>query len=183
MATDPEPSSATSPAAAGDLAGVTPVWAGATRWILGLGRVLLLVGVFSLLSAAAALLIIAAIATVGHIASLLGLYGEVPDIQGSILASIKLVDVVLIAAVLQVVGFGIYSLLVDPGLPLPRWLRTGDPEELKTKLASIIVLMLAVLFLEEVIEARSDRDLLPFGLAIAAIIGAVTLFIRVKRDR
>lgn len=146
-------------------------------------RMVTAVGVIALLLAAWALILVVGYETIRHLGSLAGIGAPVPSTQETLVASIKLIDIVLIATVLQVAAFGLYSLMVDPGLPLPRWLRTEDPEALKRKLAGIIVVMLGVLFLEETIEWRSERNLLPFGLAIAVMIAALSFFTRVKGDK
>ena len=74
-------------------------------------------------------------------------------------------------------------MFIDSKIPVPQWLRTGDVDDLKFKLAGIVVVMLAVLFLEEVIGWGSGRDLLPLGIAIAAMIVALSYFIRVHPDK
>ena len=59
------------------------------------------------------------------------------------LASIKLIDLVLLATILQVVAFGLYALFIDSDPRSRQWLRTGDVDDLKFKLAGIVVVMLA----------------------------------------
>lgn len=151
---------------------------GAVQWSLKIARMTMLLGVVSLFLAATALLVIGFLGTVRHVSDLITSGNGLLDNQATILASIKLVDVVLIATIVQVVAFGLYSLFVDPDLRIPDWLRTSDPEDLKKKLAGIVIIMLGVLFLEEAIHWRSERDLLSFGLAIAAIVFALGYFSR-----
>ena len=76
------------------------------------------------------------------------------------------------------VAIGLYSLFIDSDIPVPKWLRTDDVDALKSRLAGIIVVMLGVLFLEQVITAAADFDLLQMGIPIALVIGALTYFIR-----
>jgi len=155
----------------------------ASVWLFRAIRLVVLVGVVSLFLAAALLLCVAALETVRHLIEI-ALPGDGrPTTQQTLLASIKLLDLVLLATVLAVVAFGLYSLFIDPDLPLPAWLRTRDVEGLKAKLAGIVILMLAVLFLEEVIHWRSERDLLSFGVALAAMIAALSYFVRAKSDK
>lgn len=169
------------PTAAGRDASLGPL---ASVWLFRAIRLVVLVGVVSLFVAAALLLCVAALETVRHLIEV-GLPGDGnrPTTQQTLLASIKLLDLVLLATVLAVVAFGLYSLFIDPNLPLPAWLRTRDVEGLKAKLAGIVILMLAVLFLEEVIHWRSERDLPSFGLALAAIIAAFSYFVRTKSEK
>ena len=61
-------------------------------------------------------------------------------------------------------AIGLYSLFIDSDIPVPKWLRTEDVDSLKSRLAGIIVVMLGVLFLEQVITAAADFDLLQMGI-------------------
>jgi uncharacterized membrane protein YqhA len=78
---------------------------------------------------------------------------------------------------MQIVGIGLYTLFVSRNLPVPEWLRTTDVDELKYKLAGIVAVMLGVLLLEQVFSWGSDRDLMPLGIGIAAVIFALSYFI------
>jgi uncharacterized membrane protein YqhA len=93
------------------------------------------------------------------------------------LSSIKLIDLVLLATIMQVVGIGLYSLFVGRDLPVPAWLRTTTVDELKRKLGGIVCVMLGVLFLEQVFYWGSERDLMPLGIAIAAVIFGLGFFL------
>ena len=81
----------------------------------------------------------------------------------------------LLATITQVVALGLYLLFVDPDLPVPRWLHAGDVDDLKARLGGNRGgYLLDILFLEEVIHWGSERDRLPFGLAIAAVVAALS---------
>ena len=45
-------------------------------------------------------------------------------------------------------------------------------------IAGIVTVMLCVLFLEQVFSWGSDRDLMPLGIGIAAVILALSYFVR-----
>lgn len=144
---------------------------------MGTVRLVMFVGIFSLVAAATALLIFGGISTYRHIALMISGDGALTS-REVFLASIKLVDLVLLATILEVVAIGLYSLFIDSDIPVPKWLRTDDVDALKSRLAGIIVVMLGVLFLEQVITAAADFDLLQMGIPIALVIGALTYFIR-----
>ena len=152
-------------------------------WILKAARVMMGIGVASLLAAAAALLVFGAVETYRHIALLLTPAGPELTNREVFLAGIKLVDLVLLAAILQVAAVGLYSLFIDSTVPVPRWLRATDVGDLKHRLGGIVVIMLGVLFLEQVIHWGSERDLLPLGIAIAAVVAALSYFIRAHPHR
>ena len=153
------------------------------RSLLTGARLAMLVGIVTLLAAAVTLLVFGAVETYRHIVMIVAPVGADMTNREVFLASIKLIDLVLLATILQVVAFGLYALFIDSDLPVPAWLRTGDVDDLKFKLAGIVVVMLGVLFLEEVIHWSSDRDLMPLGLAIAAVIIALSYFIRAHPDK
>jgi uncharacterized membrane protein YqhA len=66
---------------------------------------------------------------------------------------------------------------------VPEWLRTADVDDLKCKLAGIVAVMLGVLFLEQVIQSGGEGELLALGIAIAAVIAALSYFIKVHPDQ
>jgi uncharacterized membrane protein YqhA len=146
--------------------------------LLGTAKVTMVVGIVSLIIAAATLLLFGAVETFRYIVKLVAPVGAGLTNREMFLASIKLVDLVLLATVLQVVAIGLYALFIDSNIPVPHWLRTGDVDKLKQKLAGIVAVMLGVLFLEQVITAAADQALLASGIAIAAVILALSYFIR-----
>ena len=89
-----------------------------------------------------------------------------------------LVDLVLLATVLQVVAVALYSLFIGRDIPVPSWLQHAGIDGLKNLLAGIVAVMLGVLFLEQVITTDGGPGLLPLGIAIAAVILALSYFIR-----
>jgi uncharacterized membrane protein YqhA len=168
-----EPQSPSDPGASPPVRAPLPV-----QLLLGTAKVTMVVGIVSLIIAAATLLLFGAVETFRYIVKLVAPVGAELTNREMFLASIKLVDLVLLATVLQVVAIGLYSLFIDSNIPVPRWLRTGDVDKLKQKLAGIVAVMLGVLFLEQVINAAADQALLASGIAIAAVILALSYFIR-----
>jgi hypothetical protein len=61
-------------------------------------------------------------------------------------------------------------LFVDETLPLPRWLKIDNLEDLKGYLITIVIAVLAVLFLRQAVERAGDLDLLRFAAALALMI-------------
>ncbi len=96
------------------------------------------------------------------------------------LGLIDATDVFLIGIVLFVVGLGLYSLFVDDTLPLPAWLEMHNLDDLKGQLVSVVIAVLAVLFLGEAVKWDGQRDVLGFGGAIALVVGALSFFLSAK---
>ncbi len=147
-------------------------------WLFVLARWTLFVGVLSLLAGSATLLGFGAVETFRHIVRIVGPSGPEITNREMFLASIKLIDLVLLATVLQVVAIGLYSMFIGRGLPVPEWLQASSIDGLKNLLASIVIVMLGVLFLEKVIISGGGTDLLPVGIGIAAVVLALSYFIR-----
>ena len=68
-------------------------------------------------------------------------------------------------------------------VPLPRWLKIDNLEDLKRHLVSIIIAVLAVLFLREAVERAKDLDLLRLAVALAIMIAALVLFLSLREHR
>jgi uncharacterized membrane protein YqhA len=96
---------------------------------------------------------------------------------------IEAVDVFLIAIVALVIGLGLHRLFVDETMPLPRWLKIDDLEDLKGYLVSIVIAVLAVLFLRQAVERAGDLDLLRLAGALALMIVALVLFLAMRVHR
>lgn len=96
---------------------------------------------------------------------------------------IESIDVFLIAIVAYIIGLGLHALFVDDTLPLPRWLEIHDLEDLKNHLVSVVIAVLAVLFLREAVARGGDLDLLSLGVALALMITALTFFLTMKGVR
>lgn len=108
--------------------------------------------------------------------------GSVSSEGGRLLAVglLAAIDVFLIAIVGYIICAGLFVLFIDDTLPLPGWLVIRNLEDLKNNLVSVIVAVLAVLFAKEAVARTSELDLLGLGIAVALMIGALTLFLVVN---
>lgn len=97
-----------------------------------------------------------------------------------VLDCIELIDVFLLATVMYVIALGLYALFIDDDLPLPAWLEVHTLDDLKNKLVAVIIVVLGVAFLGQVITWDGQRDLLGFGVAIAAVAGVLIYFLSYK---
>ncbi|HEX8237599.1 MAG TPA: YqhA family protein [Abditibacteriaceae bacterium] len=101
------------------------------------------------------------------------------------LAFIEVVDLLLLGTVFYIIALGLYELFIDDRVPVPHWLQIHDLDDLKSKLISVVIVVLGVLFLGQVVTWNGERDLLGFGAAIALVIGALTYFLssKTKKDK
>jgi len=89
---------------------------------------------------------------------------------------IKLIDGILISIFLLMLAYSVYSMFVG-NLNLPDWMVAHNLAELTTKLGGVIVLVLAVRFLEFVLEGElASIDVMWMGIGIALMIGALVAF-------
>jgi len=81
---------------------------------------------------------------------------------------LEVIDLVLIATVQVVVAIGLWELFVTP-LNVPEWLRVDSLEKLKTALAELIVLVIAIKFAEKLLKTPRPLDVLYYALAVSAV--------------
>jgi uncharacterized membrane protein YqhA len=86
-------------------------------------------------------------------------------------------DTALLAAVFYVIALGLYSLFVSDDIPMPPWLRVRNLGDLKELLASVVIVVVAVIFLGFALTWDGVENLLIIGLSSAAVIAALALFL------
>ena len=150
--------------------------------LLNGSRYMVIIAVLGSLAAAAALFIYGAAETVSVISHTIGKM----DISSKgakqlALSFIEIVDLFLLGTVLLMIALGLYELFIDNKLKLPEWLQIRTFDDLKNKLVGVVLVVLAVLFLGHEVAWDGSRDLLGFGLAIAAVIAALTFFLMASK--
>lgn len=143
---------------------------------LSKSRFLIFIAVLGTLIGATTLLFYGAAETAGLIRQLFAPEGDPLKAKALILAFIELTDLFLLATVLYVIAIGLFELFVDDRLDLPNWLEIHDLNDLKDKLIGVVVVVMGVLFLGQVVTWDGQRDLLGYGVGIAAVIAALTWF-------
>ncbi len=148
------------------------------RSILSASRYLVVIAVLGSLAAAAALFVYGMAETVAVIAEAVAKM-EVTSkgAKALALAFIEIVDLFLLGTVLLMIALGLYELFIDSELKLPDWLHIRTFDDLKNKLVGVVLVVLAVIFLGHVVAWDGSKDLLGFGLAVAAVIAALTWFL------
>jgi len=98
-----------------------------------------------------------------------------------------LTDLFLIGATLMISAFGFYDLFIgtagvsSPGGRLPGWLRMHDLNDLKARVISMIILVAAVSFVDDVVESKGGLDTLYLGVGVGVVIAALTAFLHFGR--
>ena len=154
------------------------------RRALASSRYIMLIPVLGTLVGAFALMLYEAIVLVTTIVGAVRDGAVSPEATKAFaVALIEAVDVFLIAIALYIVSIGLYALFVDDTLPVPRWLGVHDLEDLKGNLVSVVIAVLAVLFLREAVIWDGSRSLPAFGAALALVIAALTFFLTMYAGR
>jgi len=140
--------------------------------ILEKSRYLAVIGVISLLFAAVAAFVWGALKTFHVVMLVLESLGTDAAIT---IEFIEIVDIFLIATAILIFTVSLYELFIGD-INVPEWMLAHDLYELKTKLSSMIVLVMAVKFLQKLIESKDAMELLLTGLATAAVSGVLIAF-------
>jgi uncharacterized membrane protein YqhA len=108
----------------------------------------------------------------------IGFFTSFRGVSYAIVAFIEITDIFLIATSLLIFAVSIYELFIGE-LDLPDWLVVHKFTELKDKLASVVVLVMAVSFLKFLLDKDSKpQDILAFGLGAGAVIIALGIYSR-----
>jgi uncharacterized membrane protein YqhA len=97
--------------------------------------------------------------------------------EEALLHAIELIDLFLLATVVQVISLGLYQLYFNQDLELPDWLKIRTLDDLKSKLVGVAVTVLSVYFLGRAITSTGDIEILYLGAASALVIVALTYFL------
>jgi uncharacterized membrane protein YqhA len=150
---------------------------------LSLSRVVIIVPVVVLLLSAMASFAYGTDVFVRSVASVV----EDPELTSHNLGFLLLLtDLFLIGATLMIAAFGFYDLFIGrvgsgPGVRLPGWLRMYDLNDLKARVISMVILVAAVTFVDDVVESKGGLDALYTGVGVGVVIAALTAFLRFGR--
>jgi uncharacterized membrane protein YqhA len=143
---------------------------------IGSSKYIMLLAVVGIFLGSMVLLISSAVQMFNAVWDILGGNPDYHEMQLRV-DMIESVDTVLVATVLYMIAIGLYQLFINSSLELPAWLKTTGLVDLEKRLAGMVVTVLSVIFVTVALESRGEKDILDFGLAIAAVITAVSLFL------
>ena len=145
---------------------------------LGLSRFIAVIGSLSSLLIAFLLSVSVAVRTVSLIVGTFPWLelGSEEAAKALTVSAVEQADVILIAAALLIIGIGLYTLFVGDVERLPHWLDIKTLDDLKDKLVSVIVAVLAVNFFTRVAQWRGGSDILYLGGAIGLVIISLAAF-------
>ncbi|MCJ7678793.1 MAG: YqhA family protein [Anaerolineales bacterium] len=140
--------------------------------VLEASRYMSLLAVVSLAAAAVGAFIWGTVSAFTVLVHLIEHAGEPPLFSVDLVA---LMDKFLLASALLLFAVGLYELFIGE-LYVPAWLEIRNLHDLKTRLASVVILVMAVTFLEHLIEWTDPKGLLYFAGAIALVSASLIAF-------
>jgi len=142
--------------------------------VAGLSRFIIVAPVVGLFTAS---VVMTAVASYETVLAILSVFSRDFELKRSLVLFIEVADVFLLSIVLYIISLGLYELFIDENAPLPSWLVIRTLEDLKEKLISVVVVVLAVYFLGAVIERENSRYILEVGAGIAFMVLALGYFV------
>ncbi len=134
-------------------------------------RYLVLLGVVGTLLAAVCLYVGTVVLAVKIAVEVLGSGGfEGPVIKQAAVEFMRVVDLFLIATAFQIISIGMYRLFINTSVEVPGPMAVTSFTELKSALASIVAVVLLIVFLDYVVSEDNLDRVLHVGIAIAAVI-------------
>jgi uncharacterized membrane protein YqhA len=94
---------------------------------------------------------------------------------GITVALIEIVDSFLIAVTFLIFSVSMYELFIGD-LDVPDWMVAHDLYALKTKLSSMIIMVMAVKFLGKLVDVQDYGNLLQYGIASALVSSVLIAF-------
>ncbi|AWN23268.1 hypothetical protein DKM44_08540 [Deinococcus irradiatisoli] len=145
---------------------------------IGQSRYIVLLAVASVLLVAVALFMIGVVQAATGIWSAVKIVYKGPFEATTLTISfLEIVSTMLKAVVFYIIGVGLYSLFIAP-LNLTLSLGVETLNDLEDKIISVVVVILAVTFLEHFVRWREPLETLQFGGALSIVVSALVFFQR-----
>lgn len=144
---------------------------------LSSSRYIILIAVLCAFLAALTLLVVAGVETIQLVVKVITNGVDGKSVKLLAVSFIEIIDILLLGTVFYITSLGLYELFIDEQLPTPSWLHITQLDDLKSKLIGVLVVILAVVFLGQVVNWSGSRDILFLGAAIALVIFAITFFL------
>lgn len=142
-------------------------------------QVFVLLTVLATAMTSAGLVVYGALETLHFFEITFGLgHAEKADHNKILFTAIEIVDLFLLATVIQVVSLGLFQLYFAQDLALPAWLKIRNLDDLKAKLVGVLVTMLGVSFLGQVLVWDAGPNIAYLGAGVAVVAVALTFFLK-----
>ncbi|MCY7374607.1 MAG: YqhA family protein [Pyrinomonadaceae bacterium] len=142
------------------------------KWLIERSRYLPIVSVFGMLVGAIVALFLGVVKTVQVLQTAATKFQES---EPTLYILFEALDCFLIATALIVIAVGLYELFIG-GLEVPDWMLVKNLNELKAKFTFVIIPVMAVKFVQKILQSENPLDLFYDGAAIAFVALALTAF-------
>ncbi len=151
--------------------------------VVDYSRYLFVLAVFSAIVLALLLFFFGVVLTVDAVIDLIRDREFTPEAAQSVsFEAIEIVDFFLLATVFYIVALGLYTLFIDEDHPMPPWMHINDLDDLKHRLAGVVIVAMAVSFFGLLLSSDDPEHLLRIGVGIGAVIVALTYFMNSQSD-
>lgn len=142
------------------------------KWLIERSRYLPIVSVFGMLVGAISALFLGVVKTVKVVTTTISNYSES---EPTLYILFEALDCFLVATALIVVAISLYELFIS-GLEVPDWMLVKDLTELKAKFTFVIIPVMAVKFVQKILNYENAVDVLYYGAAISVVALSLTAF-------
>lgn len=151
--------------------------------LLAQSRYLIIIAVLGSLLASFLVLVFAGLDIVWIAANVLRQDITAPGIGKHVaVGAIELIELFLLGIVLYVIALGMYQLFIERDVYLPHWLEIRSLDNLKERLLSTVLVMLAVTFLGYAVTWDGSMNILGIGIAVGLVIAALAYTIRLGKQ-
>ena len=98
-----------------------------------------------------------------------------------IVNALEIMYTFLISSACFIITIGAYQLFIDSTISMPAWLTIKDFDDLKRRLAGVVVIILGLSFVADFVNWNGQTDIMREGVSAAAVIVALTVFMRAIR--
>ncbi len=142
------------------------------KWLIERSRYLPIISVFGMLVGAVCALFLGVMKTVKVVQTAFVSYQES---EPTLYTLFEALDCFLISTALIVVAVSLYELFIS-GLEVPDWMLVKDLTELKAKFTFVIIPVMAVKFVQKILNYENALETFYYGAAIAVVAFALTAF-------
>ena len=142
------------------------------KWIIEKSRYVAYIGVLVLLVCSLTAYVLGVYKTVKSVIAIAS--GEIKD-DFALIALFDCLDSILVGTALLVISVSLYELFIG-NLKVPDWMLVRNLNELKANFSFVIIPLMAVKFLQKLLQAENALDTLYYGIGVALVTLALAAF-------
>ena len=151
--------------------------------LLAWSRYLIIISVIGSLAASVTVTLFAGVHMVWVVLAFISDPGHPEDLGKRVaVGATELIELFLLGTVLYIIALGLYQLFIDRDVYLPPWLEIRTIDNLKQRLLSTVVVMLAVSFLGFVVTWDGSMNILALGVAIGLVLASLAYILSLSRQ-